>query len=150
MGKLQDDGLAGKFAGGSSTNNSVAEGSKEVNGPVVELADTDALRASDESHGGSSPSRPTTYVQWAKDMPKSERNVEIGQRRFYYFDGYGLLDVVVCFIAEDSITVQPSGWACSNEMPWEYLGIIINGTEHKLILEDEEREALECPEPESI
>jgi hypothetical protein len=165
-------------------------------GLMAEPADAVALKATDESHGGSTPSGPTktdwfdarccptnppdvdlakidftshkvlpdgmigdveitpmpkpAYVRWAEDQPESERNVEIGQKRFFAIDGFGMMEGTVvrltnesCWIKEDG-AIDDFAW----EVPWDGLsamtgvGIIINGIEHQKVMEDAEREAL--------
>lgn len=141
---------------------------KDKDGPMAEPADADALRASDESRGGSTPSGPTKlpanligdveitpvvetpYLIWAKEQPEEERNVEIGQHRFFAIDGVGMMEGTVTRLTNESCWMKEDGTEddFSWEVPWNALGmtgvgIIINGAEHKRVMDDAEREALD-------
>ena len=138
-------------------------------GLMAEPADAVALKATDESHGGSTPSGPTKlpvnligdveitpvvetpYLIWAKEQPEEERNVEIGQHRFFAIDGVGMMEGTVTRLTNESCWMKEDGTEddFSWEVPWNAtgmtgVGIIINGAEHKRVMDDAEREALDA------
>lgn len=120
-----------------------------MNGPMVESADAADLKPADLGHEGSNPSGPTTpYHQWCEYQDSdAEKKVEIGQHRFFAIDGIGMMEGTITKLDQNTCWMVEDGETEPWEIPWNIsgmsgVGIIINGAEHRRVMDDAEKEAL--------
>lgn len=117
-------------------------------GPLVEPADTAALKPASATSEGSSPSGPTTDLQKWQEMQETdeEKNIAVGQKRIIFIDGIGDIEGTItkfddlgCNFDSEAGKDLWMGW----DMPgMNAVGCIVNGAYHKKIMAQEEQEAI--------
>lgn len=90
---------------------------------------------------------PTPYHQWCElQNSDEEKKVEVGQHRFFAIDGIGMMEGTISRLDENSCWMIEDGDDFEWEVEWMAhgmtgVGIIINGAEHKRVMEDVDAES---------